>query len=51
MSVSPKLNPIRIEMLKEIAKTSRMDIQNTMNKMIEVTYMDPKIRKEIFKKK
>ena len=48
--MQPKLNPIRLEMLKDIAKFSRMDPQNTMNRLIEVVYMDAKLKKEIFKK-
>jgi hypothetical protein len=37
-------------MLKDISKFSRMDMQNTMNILIEVVYMDPKLRQKIFKK-
>ena len=48
--MQPKLNPIRLEMLKDISKFSRMDMQNTMNRLIEVVYMDAKLKKEIFKK-
>ena len=48
--MQPKLNQIRLEMLKDISKFSRMDMQNTMNRMIEVVYMDPKLRQKIFKK-
>ena len=48
--MQPKLNPIRLEMLKDISKFSRMDTQNTMNKIIDVVYMDPKLKKQIFKK-
>ena len=48
--MQPKLNPIRLQMLKDISKFSRMDIQNTMNRLIEVVYMDAKLKKEIFKK-
>ena len=48
--MQPKLNPIRLEMLKDISKFSRMDTQNTMNRLIEVVYMDAKLKKEIFKK-
>ena len=48
--MQPKLNPIRIEMLKDISKFSRMDTQNTMNKIIDVVYMDAKLKKQIFKK-
>ena len=49
--MQPKLNPIRLEMLKDISKFSRMDTQNTINRLIEVVYMDAKLKKEIFKKK
>ena len=49
-AMQPKLNPIRLEMLKDISKFSRMDTQNTMNRLIEVVYMDAKLKKEIFKK-
>jgi len=48
--MQPKLNPIRLQMLKDISKFSRMDTQNTMNRLIEVVYMDAKLKKEIFKK-
>ena len=48
--MQPKLNQIRIEMLKDISKFSRMDTQNTMNRIIEVVYMDAKLKKQIFKK-
>ena len=48
--MQPKLNPIRLEMLKEISKSSRMDIHNTLNRLIEVVYIDPKLKKQIFKK-
>ena len=48
--MQPKLNPIRLEMLKDISKFSRMDTQNTMNKIIDVVYIDPKLKKQIFKK-
>jgi len=48
--MQPKLNPIRLEMLKDISKFSRMDPQNTINRLIEVVYMDAKLKKEIFKK-
>ena len=48
--MQPKLNPIRIEMLKDISKFSRMDMQNTMNRLIEVIYMDQKLKQQIFKK-
>ena len=48
--MQPKLNPIRIEMLKDISKFSRMDTQNTMNRLIEVVYMDAKLKKQIVKK-
>ena len=48
--MQPKLNPIRMEMLKDISKFSRMDTQNTMNRLIEVVYMDDKLKKQIFKK-
>ena len=48
--MQPKLNPIRLEMLKDISKFSRMDIQNTMNRLVEVDYMDEKIKKQIFKR-
>ena len=49
-TMQPKLNQIRLEMLKEISKFSRMDTQNTMNKIIDVVYMDAKLKKQIFKK-
>ena len=48
--MQPKLNPIRLEMLKDISKFSRMDTQNTMNRLIEVVYMDDKLKKQIFKR-
>ena len=48
--MQPKLNPIRFQMLKDISKFSRMDTQNTINRLIEVVYMDAKLKKEIFKK-
>ena len=48
--MQPKLNPIRLEMLKDISKFSRMDTQNSMNRLIEVVYMDDKLKKQIFKK-
>ena len=48
--MQPKLNPIRLEMLKDISKLSKMDILNTLNRLIEVVYMDPKLKKQIFKK-
>ena len=48
--MQPKLNPIRLEMLKDISKFSRMDTQNTMNRLVEVVYMDDKLKKQIFKK-
>ena len=48
--MQPKLNPIRLEMLKDISKFSRMDIQNTMNRLVEVVYMDEKLKKQIFKR-
>ena len=48
--MQPKLNPIRLQMLKDISKFSRMDIQNTMNRLVEVVYMDAKLKKQIFKK-
>ena len=48
-TMQPKLNPIRLEMLKDISKFSRMDILNTLNRLIEVVYMDPKLKKQIFK--
>jgi hypothetical protein len=48
--MQPKLNPIRLEMLKDISKFSRMDMQNTMNRLIEVVYTDAKLKKQIFKK-
>jgi hypothetical protein len=37
-------------MLKDISKFSRMDIQNTMNRLVEFVYMDAKLKKQIFKK-
>ena len=48
--MQPKLNPIRLEMLKDISKFSRMDTQNTMNRLVEVVYMDDKLKKQIFKR-
>tara|TARA_B100000902_G_C26807799_1_gene667661 strand:- start:217 stop:363 length:147 start_codon:yes stop_codon:yes gene_type:complete len=45
-----KLNPILLEMLKDISKFSRMDTQNKINKLIEIVYMDAKLKKQIFKK-
>ena len=48
--MQPKLNPIRLQMLKDISKFSRMDTQNTMNRLVEVVYMDDKLKKQIFKK-
>ena len=48
--MQPKLNPIRLQMLKDISKFSRMDTQNTMNRLIEVVYMDEKLKKQIFKR-
>ena len=48
--MQPKLTPIRVQMLKDISKFSRMDTQNTMNRLIEVVYMDDKLKKQIFKK-
>jgi len=48
--MQPKLNPIRLEMLKDISKFSRVDMQNTLNRLIEVVYMDAKLKKQIFKK-
>ena len=48
--MQPKLNPIRLEMLKDISKFSRMDTQNTMNRLVEVVYMDEKLKKQIFKR-
>ena len=48
--MQPKLNPIRLQMLKDISKFSRMDIQNTMNRLVEFVYMDDKLKKQIFKK-
>ncbi len=48
--MQPKLNPIRLEMLKDISKFSRMDMQNTMNRIVEVVYMDANLKKQIFKK-
>ena len=50
LEMQPKLNPIRLEMLKDISKFSRMDIYNTLNRLIEVVYMDSKLKKQIFKK-
>ena len=49
-TMQPKLNPIRLEMLKDISKFSKIDMHNTLNKLIEVVYMDPKLKKQIFKK-
>ena len=46
----PKLNQIRLEMLKDISRFSKMDILNTLNRLIEVVYMDSKLKKQIFKK-
>ena len=48
--MQPKLNQIRLQMLKDLSKSSRMDMQNTMNRIIEVVYMDPNLREQIFKK-
>ena len=48
--MQPKLNQIRLQMLKDLSKSSRMDMQNTMNRIIEVVYMDPNLRKQIFTK-
>ena len=48
--MQPKLNPIRLQMLKDISKFSRMDTQNTMNRLVEVVYMDEKLKKQIFKR-
>jgi len=48
--MQPKLNQVRLQMLKDLSKSSRMDMQNTMNRIIEVVYMDPNLRKQIFKK-
>ena len=48
--MQPKLNPIRLQMLKDISKFSRMDIQNTMNRLVEFVYMDDKLKKQILKK-
>ena len=48
--MQPKLNQIRLQMLKDLSKSSRMDMQNTMNRIIEVVYMDPNLRKQIFRK-
>ena len=48
--MQPKLNHIRLQMLKDISKFSRMDIQNTMNRLVEVVYMDEKLKKQIFKR-
>ena len=48
--MQPKLNPIRLEMLKDISKFAKMDLQNTMNRLLEVVYMDEKLKKLIFKK-
>ena len=46
----PKLTPIREQMLKDISKFAKMDLQNTMNRLLEVVYMDEKLKKQIFKK-
>ena len=48
--MQPKLNQVRLQMLKDLSKSSRMDMHNTMNRIIEVVYMDPNLRKQIFKK-
>ncbi|AIQ95891.1 hypothetical protein EW14_1884 [Prochlorococcus sp. MIT 0604] len=37
-------------MLKDISKFAKMDLQNTMNRLLEVVYMDEKLKKQIFKK-
>jgi hypothetical protein len=37
-------------MLKDISKFSRMDTQNTLNRLVEVVYMDAKLKNKIFKK-
>ena len=50
MASPPKFNQIEIEMLKEISKTSKMDIQNTLHRLLEVVYMDKKLREQIYKK-
>ena len=48
--MQPKLTPIRAQMLKDISKFAKMDLQNTMNRLLEVVYMDEKLKKQIFKK-
>ena len=50
MASPPKFNKIEIEMLKEISKTSKMDVQNTLHRLLEVVYMDKKLREQIYKK-
>ena len=48
--MQPKLTTIRVQMLKDISKFAKMDLQNTMNRLLEVVYMDEKLKKQIFKK-
>ena len=50
MAQPPKFNQIEIEMLKEISKTSKMDVQKTLHRLLEVVYMDQKLREQIYKK-
>ena len=50
MASPPKFNKIEIEMLKEISKTSKMDVQKTLHRLLEVVYMDQKLREQIYKK-
>ena len=46
-----KLVQIEIEMLKDISKTSRKDLQKTLHRLIEVVYIDRKLRQQIFSKR
>ena len=46
----PKLSPIRMEMLKEISKSAKDNIQNTLNTIVESVYSNQKLRKHIFKR-
>ena len=47
---TPKLNPIRQEMMKDLSKQARMDSQNTLNLILDTVYSDVKLRKSIFKR-
>ena len=46
----PKLSPIRMEMLKEISKSAKDNIQNTLNTIVESVYTNQNLRKHIFKR-